>query len=59
MDFVKNKASVRTKSRINIGDKVDETDYLLSLLQIRIPIEIIGKLKNKQVISKQINHLEP
>ena len=44
---------------INIGDEVDETEYLLSTPANRESIfRSLEQLKNRQLISKQINHLE-
>ena len=44
---------------INIGDEVDETDYLLSTPANRESIfRSLEQLKTRQLISKQINQLE-
>jgi len=62
MDFVEKLKSLFSKSNIieiNIGDEVDETDYLLSTPANRESLfRSLEQLKNKQLISKQINHLE-
>ena len=63
MDFVTKIKGLFGKDEvieINIGDEVDETDYLLSTLANQESLlRSLEQLKNKQVISKQINHLEP
>jgi hypothetical protein len=62
MDFVEKLKSLFSKSNIieiNIGDEVDETDYLLSTPANRESLfRSLEQLKNRQLISKQINHLE-
>ncbi|PIX23920.1 MAG: hypothetical protein COZ69_07415 [Deltaproteobacteria bacterium CG_4_8_14_3_um_filter_45_9] len=62
MDFVEKLKSLFSKNKvieINIGDEVDETDYLLSTPANRESIfRSLEQLKNRQLISKQINHLE-
>ena len=62
MDFVEKLKSLFSKSNIieiNIGDEVDETDYLLSTPVNRESLfRSLEQLKNRQLISKQINHLE-
>ena len=62
MDFVeklKNFFSKNNIIEINIGDEVDETDYLLSTPSNRESIfRSLEQLKNRQFISKQINQLE-
>ena len=62
MDFVEKLKSLFSKNNvieINIGDEVDETDYLLSTHANRESIfRSLEQLKNRQLISKQINHLE-
>jgi len=62
MNFVeklKNFFSKNNIIEINIGDEVDETDYLLSTPANRESIfRSLEQLKNRQLISKQINHLE-
>ena len=62
MDFVEKLKSLFSKNNvieINIGDEVDETDYLLSTPANRESIfRSLEQLKNRQLISKQINHLE-
>ena len=61
-DFVEKLKSLFSKNNvieINIGDEVDETDYLLSTPANRESIfRSLEQLKNRQLISKQINHLE-
>jgi hypothetical protein len=63
MDFVKKIKDLFGKNdviEINIGDEVDETDYLLSTPANQESLfRSLEQLKNKQLISKQINHLEP
>jgi hypothetical protein len=62
MNFVeklKNFFSKNNIIEINIGDEVDETDYLLSTPANRESIfRSLEQLKNRQLISKQINQLE-
>ena len=62
MDFVEKLKSLFSKNNvieINIGDEVDETEYLLSTPANRESIfRSLEQLKNRQLISKQINHLE-
>jgi hypothetical protein len=62
VDFVEKLKSLFSKNNvieINIGDEVDETDYLLSTPANRESIfRSLEQLKNRQLISKQINHLE-
>jgi hypothetical protein len=62
MDFVEKLKSLFSKNKvieINIGDEVDETDYLLSTPANRESMfRSLEQLKNRQLISKQINHLE-
>jgi len=62
MNFVEKLKSLFSKNNtieINIGDEVDETDYLLSTPANRESIfRSLEQLKNRQLISKQINHLE-
>ena len=62
IDFVEKLKSLFSKNNvieINIGDEVDETDYLLSTPANRESIfRSLEQLKNRQLISKQINHLE-
>jgi len=62
MNFVeklKNFFSKNNIIEINIGDEVDETDYLLSTPANRESIfRSLEQLKNRQFISKQINQLE-
>jgi len=62
VDFVEKLKSLFSKNNvieINIGDEVDETDYLLSTPANRESIfRSLEQLKNSQLISKQINHLE-
>jgi hypothetical protein len=62
MDFIEKLKSLFSKSNIieiNIGDEVDETDYLLSTPANRESLfRSLEQLKNRQLISKQINHLE-
>ncbi len=62
IDFVEKMKSLFSKNNvieINIGDEVDETDYLLSTPANRESIfRSLEQLKNRQLISKQINHLE-
>ena len=44
---------------INIGDEVDETDYLLSTPANRESLfRSLEQLKSRQLISKPMNHLE-
>ena len=44
---------------INIGDEVDETDYLLSTPANRESLfRSLEQLKSRQLISKQMNQLE-
>ena len=63
IDFVEKLKSLFSKNNaieINIGDEMDETDYLLSTPANRESIfRSLEQLKNRQLISKQINHLEP
>ena len=62
MNFVeklKNFFSKNNIIEISIGDEVDETDYLLSTPANRESIfRSLEQLKNRQLISKQINQLE-
>jgi hypothetical protein len=62
IDFVEKLKSLFSKNNvieINIGDEVDETDYLLSTPANRESIfRSLEQLKNRQLISKQINHHE-
>ena len=62
IDLVEKLKSLFSKNHvieINIGDEVDETDYLLSTPANRESIfRSLEQLKNRQLISKQINHLE-
>jgi len=62
MNFVeklKNFFSKNNIIEINIGDEVDETDYLLSTPANRESIfRSLEQLKNRQLISKQMNQLE-
>jgi len=62
IDFVEKLKSLFSKNNIieiNIGDEVDETDYLLSTPANRESLfRSLEQLKNRQLISKQINHLE-
>jgi hypothetical protein len=62
MNFVeklKNFFSKNNIIEINIGDEVDETDYLLSTPANRESIfRSLEQLKTRQLISKQINQLE-
>jgi hypothetical protein len=62
IDFVEKLKSLFSKNNIieiNIGDEVDETDYLLSTPANRESLfRSLEQLKNRQFISKQINHLE-
>ena len=62
IDLVEKLKSLFSKNHvieINIGDKVDETDYLLSTPANRESLfRSLEQLKNRQLISKQINHLE-
>jgi hypothetical protein len=62
MNFVEKLKNFFSKSNIieiNIGDEVDETDYLLSTPANRESIfRSLEQLKNRQLISKQINQLE-
>ena len=62
MDFIeklKNLFSKKNIIEINIGDELDETDYLLSTPANRESLfRSLEQLKNRQLISKQINHLE-
>ena len=62
IDFVDKLKSLFSKNNvieINIGDEVDETDYLLSTPANRESIfRSLEQLKNRQLITKQINHLE-
>jgi len=61
-DFVERLKKLFSKNNvieINIGDEVDETDYLLSTPANRESIfRSLEQLKNRQLISKQINHRE-
>ena len=62
MDFVEKLKTFFSKNNIieiDIGDEVDETDYLLSTPANRESIfRSLEQLKNRQLISKQINQLE-
>ena len=62
MNFVEKLKTFFSKNNIieiNIGDEVDETDYLLSTPANRESIfRSLEQLKNRQFISKQINQLE-
>jgi hypothetical protein len=62
MKFVEKLKNLFSKSNIieiNIGDEVDETDYLLSTPANRESLfRSLEELRNKQLISKEINHLE-
>jgi len=62
MNFVeklKNFFSKNNIIEINIGDEMDETDYLLSTPANRESIfRSLEQLKNRQLILKQINQLE-
>ena len=62
MDFVEKLKTFFSRNNIieiNIGDEVDETDYLLSTPANRESIfRSLEQLKNRQFISKQINQLE-
>jgi hypothetical protein len=62
MDLVQKLKSLFSKNNIieiNIGDEVDETDYLLSTPANRESLfRSLEQLKNRQLISKQINHHE-
>ncbi len=62
IDFVEKLKSLFSKNNvieINIGDEVDETDYLLSTPANRESLfRSLEQLKNRQLISKQIDHLE-
>jgi len=62
IDFVEKLKGLFSKNNIieiNIGDEVDETDYLLSTPANRESLfRSLEQLKNRQLISKQINHLE-
>ena len=62
MEFVEKLKSLFSKSNvieINIGDEVDETDYLLSTPANRESLlRSLEQLKNRQLISKQIDQLE-
>ena len=62
IDFVEKLKNLFSKNNIieiNIGDEVDETDYLLSTPANRESLfRSLEQLKNRQLISKQINHLE-
>jgi hypothetical protein len=61
-DFVERLKKLFSKNNvieINIGDEVDETDYLLSTPANRESLfRSLEQLKNRQLISKQIDHLE-
>ncbi len=62
MDFIEKLKGFFSKNNIieiNIGDEVDETDYLLSTPANRESLfRSLEQLKNRQIISKQINQLE-
>ena len=61
-DFVEKLKGLFNKNNIieiNIGDEVDETDYLLSTSANRESLfRSLEQLKNRQFVSKQINQLE-
>jgi hypothetical protein len=61
MDFIEKLKSLFSKNNIieiNIGDEVDETDYLLSTSANRESLfKSLEQLKNRQFISKQIDQL--
>jgi len=62
MDFVEKLKNLFNKNNvieINIGDEVDETDYLLSTPANRESLfRSLEQLKTRQLISKQIDQLE-
>ena len=62
MNFIEKLKGFFSKNNIieiNIGDEVDETDYLLSTPANRESLfRSLEQLKSRQLISKQINQLE-
>jgi hypothetical protein len=62
MDFVEKLKNLFSKNNIieiNIGDEMDETDYLLSTPANRESLfRSLEQLEKRQLISKAINHLE-